>query len=169
MKTWIRRFSMAALAPFGLCNVHAQPQLGSVDSAIFQLGGAFAEESVTIAEDLCAQRVPASRADWIETSRQWREAHREKLTSLGQAIRSLEAVLEKSPAQGAPLNLGQFVMFRAQGPQFIMYGLAGANDVKADELCAKLRANLLDRSQQDRLLDQAQLAVSAALTAVSKN
>ena len=169
MKTWIRRLAVAAVASFGFFNVYAQSQSGPMYPAIFQLGGAFEEESVSIASDLCTARVPSSRVDWIETFRQWHEAHREKLTSLGQAVRSLEVVLEKSPEQGAPLNLGQFAMFRAQGPQFIMYGLAGADDIKAYALCAKLRAKLLDRTQEDRLLDQAQLAVSTALMAVSKN
>ena len=168
MKTWMYRFAVAALA-FGACDLQAQPASKPVDPAIFNLSGAFADEFVPLVSDLCSQRVPASRTDWSGTSRQWHEAHREKLASLEQSTRALAAALEKMPARGAPLDLEQFAMYRGQGAELFMYGLAAADDAKALELCARMRAKLLDRTLQDRLLDDAQQAVSAALAAVSKN
>jgi hypothetical protein len=145
-----------------------QPPSSAPDPSFFRLGEVFSEQSMATAGDLCSQRVPASRADWTETLRQWRETHREKLDALKEASKALDAALRTRPAQGAPLDLGQYAMLAAQGPQLIMYGLAAANDAHAYELCEKLRQRMLDREQVEKSLDQAQLVISAALKAVSQ-
>lgn len=169
---WNDRLAVAvlALALMYLSVAHGQPSLAAPapDPSLFRLGGVFEEQSAGIAGDLCSQRVPASKADWTETLRQWREAHRKKLDALRKSSKSLELALRSRPSQGAPLDLGQYVMFSAQGPQLIMYGLAAANDADASGLCEKLRQRMLDREQVERSLDQAQLDISAVLKAVSQ-
>jgi hypothetical protein len=134
---------------------------------LFQLGGAFAEQALGLAADLCTQRVPASRTGWQEASRQWHEDHRDRLEALRQSTRSLETALRTRPVPGAPLDLGQYTQASAQASALVLYGLAAASDAKASELCETLRARMLDRASQDRSLDQAQAAVSAALRLVS--
>jgi hypothetical protein len=146
----------------------AQPLIAP-DPAIFQLGAAFVEQSLDVANDLCSQRVPASSAAWQQASRQWREDHREKLDALRNDVIALEAKLRSRPAQRGSFDLAQYAMFSAQGSALIMYGLAGASDSKVVDLCEKLRANMLDRATQDILLDQAHAAIDAALREVSRN
>lgn len=167
MKKLVCRISAVGLASLCISNGHAETTQRPPDPALFQLGGMFEEDSFATAADLCSQRVPTSKDAWSETSRQWHEAHHEKLAALRQASKSIAALLKSGAAQGAPLDLGQFAMFSTQGPHFIMYGLAGANDAKAYELCESLRARYLDRKLVDQSLDQAQLAATAALSAVS--
>lgn len=149
-------------------NANAQSTSSGPESALYQLGGAFAEQAFGIAADLCSQRVPESKEQWREASRQWREAHRQELDTLKQATKSLEEALKCSAGRSAPLDLGQFTMLSAQGSAYIMYGLAGASDEKARELCEALRAKMLDRALQDESLARAQIAVSAALRSVSQ-
>ena len=139
------------------------------DPALYQLGAMFVEDSFAIAADLCSQRVPASRDVWVETARQWHEDHHEKLAALRKSQQTIAAALKIESPRGTPLDLGQFAMFSQQGAAFIMYGLAGASDPKAYELCESLRARYLDRKLFDQSFDQAQAAAAVALSAVSQH
>lgn len=156
------------MALAGLSMGHAQPVSTPPDPAVLQLGGLSADDAAGMAANLCSQRVPDSRADWAETSRQWHGQHGGKLAALKQSSRALEAALKAKAGQDAPLDLGQYTMLLAQGPTLILYGLAGANDAKARELCESFRARLLDRQKIDASLDETQAAASAVLGTLSR-
>ena len=125
-----------------------------------------------MAADLCGQRVPESRTNWIDVAHVWRQDHHDRLQALAQARGAIEGKLNTvgfdSGSEHALLDWPQYVMFRARAVSLVMYGLAGANDTKAAQLCDSLRNEFLDRRKIDQSFAETQNAVNAALSALTR-